>query len=116
MDIKECYKAFGGDFEDVKNRLMTPERITKFVKKFPTDPNYDNLCKALEAGDAKEAFRAAHTLKGLCQNLSFTPLYKPSCDMADELRGGEMGNSKELLPPLSEAYVKIMDAIKELDP
>ena len=32
----------------------------------------------MAAGDAKEAFMAAHTLKGVSQNLGFDNLYEPA--------------------------------------
>ena len=45
----------------------------------------------------KEAFRAAHTLKGVCQNLGFTNLYQPTYDLTEVLRTGTLEGTKELL-------------------
>jgi len=42
----------------------------------------------------KEAFRAAHTLKGVCQNLGFTNLYQPTCDLTEVLRTGTLEGTK----------------------
>ena len=41
------------------------------------DRDKEDVAKAVTAAAVKEAFRAAHTLKGVCQNLGFTNLYQP---------------------------------------
>lgn len=71
MTLQECYQALGGDYDEVLRRLMTPKLVDKFVGKFLADDSYHALCAAMEAGQRQEAFRAAHTLKGVCQNLGF---------------------------------------------
>ena len=38
----------------------------------------DKLEAAMAAGDAEGAFMAAHTLKGVSQNLGFDNLYEPA--------------------------------------
>lgn len=77
MNINECYQAMGADYEEVFGRLRNERLITKFVLKFPGDPSFSQLQSTLEEKNVEEAFRAAHTLKGVAQNLGFTPLYKP---------------------------------------
>lgn len=47
--------------------------IRKFAVKFPEDKSFAELTKALEQGDVETAFRAAHTIKGLCLTLGFFP-------------------------------------------
>lgn len=61
----------------------------------------------------EEAFRAAHTLKGVCANLGFTQLFKVSSDLTEELRGGAPDEAKlpELLEKVSSEYKKTVDAI-----
>jgi chemotaxis protein histidine kinase CheA len=86
MTIKGCYDAMGANYEDVLGRLRKDERIRKFLLKVPADPNYDLLCKSLAEGNMKEAFRAAHTLKGVCQNLSLSKLYQSTGVLTELLR------------------------------
>ena len=38
---------------------------------------------------------AAHTLKGVCQNLGFTNLYQPTYELTEVLRAGTPEGSKE---------------------
>ena len=98
MTVKECYDAMGADYEDVLGRLRKDERIQKFVLKLLNDKSYELLINSMEAGDMNEAFRAAHTLKGVCQNLSITALYHSSAELADRLRDGkEYGEDVEPL-------------------
>ena len=74
MNLQECYEALGGDFEDVLSRLRSEKLVQKFVLKFLNDKSFDLLCSSLEEENYEEAFRASHTIKGVCQNLSFTRL------------------------------------------
>ena len=77
MNINECYQAMGADYEEVFGRLRNEKLIAKFVLKFPDDPSFSQLKNSLAEKNTKEAFRAAHTLKGVAQNLGFTPdVYK----------------------------------------
>lgn len=67
MTVQECYEKMGGDFNDVVKRLMTESLVKRFVVKFLKDDSYQNLCEGMKAENREEAFRAAHTLKGVCQ-------------------------------------------------
>lgn len=119
MNIKELYEVIGGDYDGVLSRFMSEERIKKFVGMFPGDPSYKNLIDALEAGDIKEAFRAAHTIKGVSLNLGFTELYKADAELTEALRGADDAAAeseavKELAEAVTRVYVKIVSAIGDL--
>lgn len=112
MTLRECYAALEGDYESVVARLMTERLVQKFIIRFLDDASYDLLCKSLEAGDCNEAFRAAHTLKGVCQNLSFTKLYESSARITEALRGGKNENALTFFPQVQEDYNQTISAIK----
>lgn len=78
MTIQECYKKMGADYQEVLGRLYNEAMICKFVRMFLQDDSFQILEEALRRGDVKEAFRGAHTLKGVCQNLGFSNLYAPT--------------------------------------
>ena len=78
MTIQECYAQMGADYNEVFRRLYNEAMIRKFVRLFPKDDSFHNLEAALKEQNVKEAFRAAHTLKGVCQNLGFSNLYAPA--------------------------------------
>ena len=86
MTIQECYEAIGGNYEDVLRRLRSEALIRKFTLKFLEDQSYPLLKQALGDNNYEEAFRGAHTLKGVCQNLSFDRLYEVSSELTELLR------------------------------
>lgn len=77
MNINECYQAMGADYEEVFGRLRSERLITKFVLKFPGDPSFSQLQSTLEEKNVEEAFRAAHTLKGVDRTLDSPRSMKP---------------------------------------
>ena len=112
MTLKECYAALGGDYEDVVSRLRSERLVQKFALKFLEDGSYDLLCTSMENGAQEDAFRAAHTIKGICQNLNFTRLGESSSEMTEALRAGDLEKAKVLFPKLSADYQCTVDAIK----
>lgn len=120
MELEEFYKQVGGNFEDVKRRLLNEEFIRKFVLKFKDDETFDNLIDAFNKADYKEAFRFIHTLKGTSVNLGFDDLYQASCNLTECLRKKENLNDEELeeagklLQIVKDNYQKIIELIVQL--
>lgn len=86
MTIEECYQELGGNYGEVSTRLSGPAMIQRFAARFPDDPSFAALSRELEAGNRREAFRAAHTLKGVCANLSFSRLQASAAALTEVLR------------------------------
>lgn len=86
MNLKECYQAFGGDYEDTMKRMGMERLLQKFMLKFLDDKSFEELCSSMEQKKYEEAFRAAHTLKGLCLNLGFKTLAESSSNLTEALR------------------------------
>ena len=114
MKLEEFYELSGGDFEDVKNRLGSAEMIKKFVQKFALDDSFERMKNGLCENDAKEAFRAAHTLKGVCLNLGFGNLYKPVCEITELLRAGDLESAKSVLPEVEKNLVGLVTLVEKL--
>lgn len=110
MTVKECYDKVGSDYEGVLKRLGSEALVKRFAVKFLNDPSFQDLTDGLAAQDGEKAFRAAHTLKGVCLNLGFTGLYKVSAELTEVLRGRETAESDAL----KEQYTILTDAIKKL--
>ena len=104
MTIQECYEAIGGNYEEVLGRLQSEALIRKFTLKFLEDPSYLQLKLALENKNYEDAFRSAHTLKGVCQNLSFDRLYEVSHELTELLRDrtGEQPGIPEAMGKVTE--------------
>ena len=86
MTMRECYEAIGGNYKAVLGRLHSEALIRRFTLKFLEDQSYLQLKQALENKNYEDAFRGAHTLKGVCQNLSFDHLYEVSNELTELLR------------------------------
>ena len=114
MTLKECYAAMGGDYDEVIGRLRGERLVQKFVLKFLDDGSYDLLCRALEEGNREEAFRAAHTIKGVCSNLAFTQLLQFSSQLTELLRedGGDSEQVQALFGQVRESYQRTAQAIR----
>lgn len=113
MTLQECYAAMGGNYEEVLGRLRSERLIRKFVLKFLEDESYNLLCTSLEAGNYEDAFRGAHTIKGVCQNLSMTKLQTSSTALADALRGGVWKDeAAELVERVKADYQETTAAIR----
>lgn len=112
MTLKECYAALNGDYEEAMGRLRSERLVQKFVLKFLDDGSFDLLCRSMEAGDQPEAFRAAHTIKGVCQNLSFTMLGRSSSALSEALRGGYTPEADALAEQVKAEYQQTAQAIR----
>ncbi len=116
MTVEECYEVMKGDYQDVLSRLRTDERIKKFLVKVLSDPSFAQLCSAMESRNLEEAFRAAHTLKGVCKNMSITGLAYSASNLTEALRGRqEYGEDLEqLLKKVKKDYALTMACIQML--
>lgn len=114
MTVEECYKKIGADYTNILQRLGKDERIRRFMLMFLEDPNYGMLCEAMEKKDYDAAFSAAHTLKGGCQNLSFTRLLAACSGLTDALRAGQHREAEAIYAEVCSAYEQTVLAIREL--
>ena len=115
MTIQECYQQLGGDFTNIETRLPSISLVTKFITKFLNDSSFSELCQALERGQREEAFRAAHTLKGVCANLCFDRLGASAGRLTEVLRSEGSGIPEGAAPLLEEVrrdYGLTVDAIR----
>lgn len=114
MNLKECYEAFNGDYDGVLGRMRSEALVRKFVLKFADDPNFNALQIALDGRNREDAFRAAHTIKGVCQNLGFTELQKSSELLTSVLRVNLTDDCFAMMNQVAEDYRKIIKAVEEL--
>ncbi|GFI23614.1 hypothetical protein IMSAGC011_02404 [Lachnospiraceae bacterium] len=114
MTVQEFYDEVGGDYNDIMSRLRTEDRIRKFAGMFTRDESYNTLVKNINDGDIEEAFRAAHTMKGMCQNMAFTRLYKSSHEITEILRGKDLVEAKKMLEVVTEDYNIVIAGIEKL--
>lgn len=119
MTVKECYEMFGGDYEDVLQRIPRDELVKKFVLKFLDDKSYEKLKVGLQQENMEEAFRAAHSLKGVSQNLSFQKLGQSAGELTEQLRHWESAPvdracCEQLFQTVTADYEAVIAAIQKL--
>ncbi len=104
----------GIDVSEALGRFMGNEGLLeRFLKKFLDDQNYDALCKAISDGDSEAALTASHTLKGVSGNLSMTELCGLMTEQVKAYRAGAPDEAAAMMPKITEAYQKVVAAIKE---
>lgn len=111
MTLQDCYMAIGGDYTDVISRLRSDRLVQKFILKFLDDGSFELLNRSLEEKQYEEAFRAAHTIKGMCQNLGFNRLLVSSSRLTEALRLGWTTEVDVLLQEVSADYQDTVSAI-----
>ncbi len=113
MTLEECYSAMGGDYADVVGRLRSETFIQKFILRFADSTDWSQLHSALEEKRTKDAFRAAHTIKGVASNLGMTELCSASSQLTELLRDGMPRDISAALAALDASYQKTLDAIQQ---
>lgn len=114
MTVQECYEAIGGDYNEIMSRLRTEERVKKFAGMFLKEECYNTLVQTLKDQNLDEAFRAAHTLKGVCQNMSFTTLFKSSYEITEALRARNLDEANKLLGQVTQDYERTISGVRNL--
>ena len=108
----EALEAYGADVKSGLARCMgMRDFYLKLVGMVLEDENFERLDRALAARDTREAFEAAHALKGAAGNLGLTPLYGPLSEITEKLRNAQ-GPVK--LDGLEEAYREALDGLRAL--
>ena len=113
MNLRDCYMNFDGNYEDALGRLGCEKTVEKFLYKFLEDKSFNLLEVSMRNENYDEALRATHTLKGICQNLSFTQLYESSSLMTGALRGRTGEKAIEIMPQLTNDYCQIISVIEK---
>ena len=112
ISMREAYEKIGANYDDACARLMGGEMLARFALKFLDDESMDKLEAAMAAGDAEGAFMAAHTLKGVSQNLGFDNLYEPAVVVTEALRGADaVDGAREGMHALQQQYAATMSAL-----
>ena len=117
MSLEVCYAFMDGDLKGVRSRLLSDERIEKFVPMFLKDRSMETLRASLSSGALDDAYRAAHTIKGTSRDLGFTHLFEVSERMQEALRPPADGSpvdlaaAEALMAELEAEYARTVQAI-----
>jgi len=115
MEAREVYLELGEDYEEVKGRLVTDERITKYLKKFAEGGSIADIHGFLADENYEEAFRLVHTAKGMAMNMGLAKLTGVTSDLCEELRGGKPDKPiDDMITKVEEEFAKTRDVILKL--
>lgn len=111
MTVKECYSQMNGDYNNVLSRFYDEAMIKRLLGRFIDDTSFRALEQAMAEGDVQAAFNAAHTLRGVCQSLSFTQLCGTLNPITEALRGGNIAAAAADMDKAKREYDVTLSAI-----
>lgn len=104
-NFKAALEGMGMNVNSTVNRFMGNEALyLKFLNKFQTDQSVANIQKYIAEQNTEEAFKSAHTLKGVAANLGLDPIARCASDIVEIFRGKTQ---------FSEVDTASLDALRE---
>ena len=86
----KAYYEKGFDIVSARERFFGKRKMCeRYVIRFLEDPNYEEMIKAIREKDTEQAFHYAHTLKGVCANLSLWRMQDAVSGVVEGLRMGK---------------------------
>ncbi len=95
--------AMGCEMKGTMSRFLDDEEFyEECFSESLRGKDFEELGKALEEGRVDDAFKAAHTLKGMISNMGLTSMMDVVVPIVEALRVGSMEGTRE-------GYAKLMD-------
>lgn len=105
QERKQALLEAGIAVEDALERCMGNEMLLeRLLDKFTEDKTYAELLQAMTEKKQDQAVHAAHTLKGVCGNLSMERLYHLLEKQVEVLRQNDWDSAEDLMPAITQAY------------
>lgn len=104
----------GVDMERVMTRFMENEALyIKFLKRFAEeDKSYQDMQRYFKEESYEDAFKAAHSLKGLLANLGLEDIMGSVAVITEKLRSGSHNGVAELMKQAEREYQNIMNILE----
>lgn len=116
MTTMENIASYGIDYDDAMDRFGGNVNLYKrLALRYLEDSHFDGCVAAMTVGDYDEAYREAHSLKGVAGNLSFIQLYDVASMVCKNLREGEPVAASRLLEDLESAHRRIREGLLQVD-
>ncbi len=113
-DLLDVMEDMGAEVDDTIDRLMGDEELyVEYLEKLPKNQNIIDLRKAVDAGDADQAMREVHSLKGVALNLGLLPLVDVCMDMLIDFREGHTDEAMSQIDEVESTFNEWAEAIKE---
>lgn len=112
--FKEQLQNTGVDVRKALDRFMNNESLYhSFLSKFLSDKSYIQLEENYNAGNVREAFMHAHTLKGIAANLEINYLLQILHPLTEKLRADDMEGTGEMMRELKIRHDSLCELIKK---
>lgn len=112
--ICEELEKKGVNMNSVTARFMENESLyIKFLLRFKEDENFRDMQNYFKNGEVEEAFKSAHTLKGLLANLGLDSIMQSVNMITEKLRNGSAEGVKDLMEQAEEEYNIILEVLRE---
>ena len=108
------YQRIHGDYADTLRRIPSEQILLKYVRLYAQEPTCARRQEALMSQRWEDAFREAHSLKGVAQTLGFTHLYEVCSVLADALRPGCPLLDMSLWDNVQRAHLEVLGALSLL--
>lgn len=116
MSTMENIASYGIDYDDAMDRFGgNVDLYKRLALKYLDDAHFAGCVAAMTVGDYDQAYREAHSLKGVAGNLSFSHLYDVASMICKDLREGEPVSASRLLPDLEAAHQRIREGLMQVD-
>lgn len=115
MTLQEFYTRIGSSYDAVFARIPSEMMIRKFTKMYLQDNSLQLLNDSIAQEYWNDAFRAAHTLKGVAANLGFDTLQETASQLTELLRGGRPLTDFPLLEQVRSAHQQVVDGLQMLE-
>lgn len=113
-DFREMLIEKGVPYQEVMERFVNDENFyLDFLHQFTQDEYIHILAQALTERDAENAFKAAHTLKGLMGNLGLVFLVEDISPLVEILRQGTVQGTENLFATFQKHHQEFCQFIEE---
>lgn len=100
--------AYGANVDKGLMRCMNNEAFyLRLVDMMKADPGFETLQQAIADGRLRDAFEAAHSLKGALANLAITPLHEPVVQITELLRVETEMDYQPLLDRIMQEHARL---------
>ena len=107
MELMDFYNAIGENYDLLLSRLLSSDRIEKYLTIFFSENSIEDLKTWIINNDFQSAINTAHTLKGVTATLGFDHLASDICGLHGVLKNNESEKAGILCQQIVEEYERI---------
>ena len=106
-ELMDFYNAIGENYDLLLSRLLSSDRIEKYLTIFFSENSIEDLKTWIINNDFQSAINTAHTLKGVTATLGFDHLASDICGLHGVLKNNESEKAGILCQQIVEEYERI---------